>query len=380
MGDEDPEQSRRRKRRDENETHESIVSTNSSNRSNETFNFDRSNPRSFVGLLDALRSGLMNRSETGDARSRRSDEFCTDLVGLYQKLSPSKAKKGDFITDDSSIALDHLYGYIHEAKTQATDSTRYYTHQGRLNALKWDFRYSIHGAYEKTLDDVIRSYLRWATVKVEQADNFGFLINVSEAFRRIETYANLLEKVGSLLIDPPMSAAEFIDFESKDAFCVCYSYDKRGRLVVWRNFKDAKNLTDEEKISSKQMIRYCMFKMHKGMFDEKALSIGVVLVSNMSEVSFWITWKHDNVVRCIKEFALTAAPFQVKDLIWLDPSTWQVSVYFLMKSIIPLDANRKLHTVSDIMNLIRMLGEKCIISGCLPDTLRTSFEDSSPFS
>merc|ERR1712137_8950 len=107
---------RRRLRDDENRSNENSGAINSDG--------SLSDPSSISELHNAVKAGIV--STMGPEEEQRilggvssvHSEFCTSAVDLWQHLSPSKAKKGDFITNDNSIALDHLYGYILEAKNR----------------------------------------------------------------------------------------------------------------------------------------------------------------------------------------------------------------------------------------------------------------------
>jgi len=80
------------------------------------------------------------------------------LVGTHVQANREiigKVIKGDFITYDRSIALDHLYGFIHKDKLRLECGGP----RSREKARKWKFLRSLHHHFVKTLDDVLCSFL-----------------------------------------------------------------------------------------------------------------------------------------------------------------------------------------------------------------------------
>eukprot|EP00592_Proboscia_alata_P016709 CAMPEP_0194395336 /NCGR_PEP_ID=MMETSP0174-20130528/124365_1 /TAXON_ID=216777 /ORGANISM="Proboscia alata, Strain PI-D3" /LENGTH=440 /DNA_ID=CAMNT_0039191257 /DNA_START=775 /DNA_END=2096 /DNA_ORIENTATION=+ len=276
--------------------------------------------------IEPVKNGLVNKH----------DQFMQVLVS-FRKLN-GKVISGDFITEDRAIALDHLYGFIQEAKSAAKP--------GSVKATKWQFRYSIHRSYDRTLDDLFDAYLRWATVPVETGEysqlinvsmafrrlevyagwledvgevlvnppinavpvetgEYSQLINVSMAFRRLEVYAGWLEDVGEVLVNPPINGEEMDDpLYLENAYRYQYTYDKYNRLVI---FRDWPVIGKTQFIPYDKKIRYAAYHFHRGIYDDNAQKNGVVMVSNAANVNFWVSRKYEAKLRSEEEALITAA-------------------------------------------------------------------------
>uniref|UniRef100_A0A7S0CFW1 CRAL-TRIO domain-containing protein n=1 Tax=Proboscia inermis TaxID=420281 RepID=A0A7S0CFW1_9STRA len=191
-----------------------------------------------------------------------------------------KVVKGDFITYDRSIALDHLYGFIHEDKLRLERRGP----RSREKALKWEFRRSLHRHFDKTLDDVLRSFLAWATVKVEK--NGALLINVSRAFRRIDFYSDWLESEGHLL-DELLSLGynHMRSLRNKCKRHLQYNYDETGRVLFWADFSADVLVKMEEHLTMHKRFQLFVWTVHEIMFDSNAQIHGVIAIRYMAFIS-----------------------------------------------------------------------------------------------
>lgn len=227
-----------------------------------------------------------------------------DVLKKNFKLAHEKVVEGDFMTHDMSVALDHLWGFIRYDKLTLESGNR----QSKEKAIKWRFRRSLHVHFDKTLDDVLISFLRWSSVAVHGIEG-NFLMNVSMAFRRLETYSRWLENDSHLFY--PLNAHFEMNAQNVMKDHVQYNYDDSGRFLLWLDFSP-RVMSNVQVLSSKE--RYCalVWIMHLMMFDEKAQRNGSIIVRNASKIKTKDYFAYLSMDMCLSYYALSLSACSVK--------------------------------------------------------------------
>lgn len=127
----------------------------------------------------------------------------TNVIGESMKtfsMSEGKNKKGDVTVSqaDMPAALAALKALVEAAKSKAKAK----------KAEMWEFAASPHAQMGKTLDDTFTAFLMWAKLNKDDDEEDGEvvgLINVSKAFRRLESYAEWMEDSKADLLGGPMT-------------------------------------------------------------------------------------------------------------------------------------------------------------------------------
>lgn len=131
----------------------------------------------------------------------------TNVIGESMKtfsMSEGKNKKGDVTVSqaDMPAAVMALKAQVEAAKSTAKAK----------KAEMWDFAASPHTQMGKTLDDTFTAFLMWARLNKdddegEEEGEVAGLINVSKAFRRLESYAEWMQDSKADLLGGPMTYA-----------------------------------------------------------------------------------------------------------------------------------------------------------------------------
>ena len=262
-------------------------------------------PKTAVGMVKAM-AKLGGANMLSDARQTYSN-------------ADGKVMKGDRMhaAADMEGALASLKQLCEEAQGKAKEKKK----------AIWDFRTSPHEHFGKTLDDTFKAFLMWGRVTEEDDDEAaaaganGPMINVSKAFRRLESYAEWMEETGEDLTSPPLTASSvevaLRQWEMKT------SYDKEGRLVWWidmaaMDFKKCKHIPAEASL------RAFVWFAHAIMFDEAAQQKGMAFVENLACCTFWQTMTLMPMKLSMKLDRLTIGviPVKMKLLVMLDCPTW----------------------------------------------------------
>jgi len=217
-------------------------------------------------------------------------------------------KEGDKIVSTPIEALVLLHQLIEETKQNTVKESE---------LKKWDFATSPHVHFNKTLDDTFMAFIMWARVK----DDESSMINVSKAFRRLETYANWMHNSSIDLVDPLTPASIQKGLEQ---WCMNSSYDKDGRFLWWCDMSRIDMPYMKKELTPEESLRAFVWYAHAVMYDEKAQKNGLVFIYNVNRIGMIATFTLTPAKFAAKLDCLTIGvlPIKMKGIYMLDSPTW----------------------------------------------------------
>lgn len=249
-----------------------------------------------------------------------------------------KEHGSDVHTNDLNEGLDIIRSLVQQKVEEA--------HSAGEESSPWYFRNVPCKEFGRTLDDVYVAFLRWASVEPNQFEECGLKgginklgpINVSKAFRRLESYAQWMHSTGDDLVDLTASSVK----PTNDLMYFRVTYDDCDRVVWWLDlgrtqFDALRELPDAS------ILRLFVWLAHLIMFEEKAQKHGVVFFESMSYVGFWqyMTMLPFNVGLALDKYMVGVIPVRTKLVVFLKRPFWVDAMYGLLQFFLPKRMKRR---------------------------------------
>lgn len=255
----------------------------------------------------------------------------TNVIGESIKTFSNpdgSTKKNDLLSNSLESALELLKELIELAKSNPKLKDKH--------KVKWNFRTSPHAQFQKTLDDTFCAFLLWARVFDDEEEegagegdgdgNEGErTINVSKAFRRLESYAEWMEETADDLTEPELTSSSVETFLK--AWAMNTSIDKDERLAWWVDMK-AVDMDKVKHIDPKDSLRAFVWYAHAVMYNENAQKNGLIFIENLDKMGMIATFSLMPMKLSTKLDRLTIGvlPIKMKALYMLDIPRW-VSIF-----------------------------------------------------
>lgn len=265
-------------------------------------------------------------------------------------------KKGDLMSDTTQNALVTLKELIEAKKAKEKKEKK---------KKKWEFRTSPHEQFGKGLDDTFMAFLLWARVSTDE-DNIGgseMTINVSKAFRRLESYADWMDETGDDLVTPPLTAASVQS--NLKAWAMRVSVDNQGRLVWWFDFGAIDLITIKEEMQPEDSLRAFVWYAHYIMYDKNGQENGLVFVENIANVGMvkCFTMVPMKLGAKIDRLTIGVLPIKMHVLYMLETPTWVNIFMKLMGAFMSKKMKKRLVSLKDWDKVEVLLGKDCIPKG-----------------
>lgn len=286
----------------------------------------------------------------------------TNVIGESMKtfsMTEGKNKKGDvFVSSaDMPAALAALKAQVASAKGSAKP--------GKKHDM-WEFRASPHVAMGKTLDDSFVAFLMWAGTDSVDDDNdeeevLG-KINVSKAFRRLESYAEWMEDSLEDLTSSPLTYTSCK--AALEAYGMLSSYDDKERLVWWIDLGMV-DLPAVKATPVEDSLRCFVWFAHAVMYDPKAQLHGMAFAEAVgSKLSFWSIMTLVPMKLSVKLDRLTIGvlPIKMKVLLILDAPNWMN----LIMKVVSVFLSKKMKERLVVVRKDFHLAAEYFGAGCIP--------------
>mmetsp|Transcript_30420 Transcript_30420/g.68143 ORF Transcript_30420/g.68143 Transcript_30420/m.68143 type:complete len:386 (-) Transcript_30420:54-1211(-) len=252
--------------------------------------------------------------------------------------------------------------------------------------LAWSLRTSPLQDFGKSIDDIFLAFLRWSAVDDHSFNDddescsllgsvnhrAAFLsgdreINVSKAFRRLESYINWMQSVEEFISDPPVTFESILP--SLDIFSINVAHDRCGRLVWYVNLgqTDLRAFMDQQ---PRETIRMFVWVAHMLFLDEGAQTRGLVVIDDMDYISFYkyMTMLPIQVGLSIDRFLLSVTPIKTKNVVLMHRAPWARTAYSLLSWFLTKKMKKRV-TMIDTGQEVELLNQ--IVGG--PDYIPRDF-------
>ena len=243
------------------------------------------------------------------------------------------------------------------------------------DGLSWSFHTTPLSDFDKTIDDVLLSFLRWSVVDnnksyqenkychliggVNEYDNEKQDINISKAFRRLTSYMHWMKSVEQDLVDPPLTFESISP--SLSTFSLHVTHDSCNRIVWWVNLGKT-DLAAFKSQSPKETTRLFVWIAHLLFLDQGAQQMGLVVVDDMSDIGFYdyMTMLPLQVGISVDRFLVSVTPLKAKNVVLMHLPRWAEIGWNLLSWFLTKKMKSRVTVVSsgddDIDTLLKVVG------------------------
>jgi len=256
--------------------------------------------------------------------------------------------KEDIYCATEEEALNKLKEWIEETKASTPHNKR---------PQKWNFTTIPLSCFDKTLDDVLLSFCRWARNDVNDDEK----VNMTRVYERLTAYATYMDTTSRDLIDPPLTTESIK--ESWKTWGIKISYNKAGRLVIWFDLSQI-DLAEVKKIPPEESLRLFVWFSHFLLFDLQAQENGCVLIQNMGKIPFLnsVTLIPSQLAHKIDRLTIGTVPVRMKQIYLCESPKWTHALLAIMKPFLSQTVKDRILFLENPKMLEDILGQECIPS------------------
>jgi len=286
------------------------------------------------------------------------DDHCThtgtNIMKEYKKTfsNPDGSEKaGDLKVPTPAEALPVLKELVEQIKSKTKKESK---------RKKWNFETSPHAQFDKTLDDTFMAFIMWARTK-DSTD--GNEVNVSKAFRRLETYAEWMDETGTDLIEPPLTASSIK--KGLDAWHMNVTSKKDGELIWWADMSKVDMKYLKKEISPEDSLRAFVWYSHYIMYHKVAQEKGLIFVYDMDKLGMVksFTMMPTKLAAKLDRLTIGVLPIKMKALYMLDSPGWMSLLMKLMGVFMSKKMKERFVMMDDWKKLEEMFDPEIIPKG-----------------
>jgi len=290
-----------------------------------------------------------------------------DVIKEYRKTFSNNPdgsdKKGDLIVPSPKEALPLLKELVEQTKSNAKKESK---------RNKWNFEKSPHKQFDKTLDDTFMAFIMWARVKkvynkkdkdISADLTVGNEINVSKAFRRLESYAEWMESTGSDLIEPPLTPMSVKN--GLDAWNMTTSFHNDGTFIWWSDISKIDVEYIKKELTPEDSLRAFVWYSHYIMYNEKAQQHGIMSVLSADNMGLMesLTFMPMSVTSKMDRFTIGVLPVKMKNMYCTDCARWVKIMMKIFGMFMSKKMKKRIKLLDDRKELVDIFGKEVIPKG-----------------
>ncbi len=266
-------------------------------------------------------------------------------------------KKGDLKAPSPEEALPLLKELVEQKKSSTKKESK---------RKMWDFATSPHEQFDKTLDDTFMAFIMWARVKLDKEKDdspVGDEVNVSKAFRRLESYAEWMDETGTDLIEPALTPTSVK--KGLDAWHMQTSINKDGTFIWWFDMNKVDTEHVKKDVTPEESLRCFVWYSHYVMYHENAQKNGMMFVSDSANMGMiqMFTLMPMKVASKMDRLTIGVLPVKMKFMYCVNNPRWMKLMMGFFGMFMSKKMKKRFQLLDDAKKLEELLDAEVIPKG-----------------
>jgi len=306
---------------------------------------------SLGGAAPSSEGASSNIAMLSDLKKAGGANLFGEVASIFGNWDP-KSKTGD--VHHPEMDMDGAIARIKEMVKEVVSSYKLKAKgKGGKAEEMWRFSASPHAAFGKTLDDMYTAFLMWAREDVSSPRpglsndlRSDGIINVTKAFRRLESYAKWMEEHRELLTTVPLNSDTVRTVIATWGCKVSYADDGMALVCVdlpsveWKSFRESfKN--------HETLMRAVTWLIHAAIYDANSQLNGMALLYNVNCIGFGEALSLMPISTVLKLESLTVGvvPVRVRSFVILDSPPWVSAILRVFSAMVSKKVRKRIVTL-----------------------------------